>query len=121
MTSEPVYGLAEPSNGRAPAGWRLESSLGVEIAVPEGWSLNDYGCPMSAQPTVEHWKSDMRDCGRAEPPDKDVAVIYADGFDYDETGRCQAAQWSSAVHRRPSVWRVAGDWQPWQGSPQPSC
>lgn len=50
-------------------------------------SLNDYGCPMTAQPTVEHWQSDERDCGRVEPADKDVAVIYEDGFDYDARDR----------------------------------
>lgn len=86
-TPDPVYGVPEPSNGKAPAGWRLESSHGVEIAVPASWSLNDYGCPMTSRPTVEHWKSDARDCGRAEPPEKDVAVIYDDGFDYDERDR----------------------------------
>jgi hypothetical protein len=87
VTSAPAYGVPEPSDGRAPAGWRLESSLGVKIAVPASWSRNDYGCAMSAQPTVEHWRSDERDCGRVEPPDKDVAVIYVDGYDYDVRDR----------------------------------
>jgi hypothetical protein len=86
-TPAPVRGLTEPSDGTAPAGWRLESSLGVEVVVPATWSVNDYGCPMSGRPTIEHWKSDERDCGRGEPRTMDVAVIYEDGFGYDERDR----------------------------------
>jgi hypothetical protein len=61
--------------GEPPAGWRLESSLGVEILVPQAWVVNDVGCGMTGEPTVVRGQSTVTACFYREPPTKEMAVI----------------------------------------------
>jgi hypothetical protein len=67
-----------PTSGQgiAPAGWRVESSVGGEVAVPSDWVLDDYGCGMTAASTVV--RSGLMSpaaCFTSEPPGKQVASI----------------------------------------------
>lgn len=55
--------------------WRLESSLGVEIAVPADWETNDLGCQMSDKPTVVRGAGVVLLCLSNEPASKEVAEI----------------------------------------------
>ncbi|KYG08177.1 hypothetical protein BE21_02035, partial [Sorangium cellulosum] len=62
----------------AAAGWRFESSLGVQIEVPADWAVNDYGCNMSDRPTVVRAQVYQLGCLTPEKPTKQVAQIGAD-------------------------------------------
>lgn len=67
-----------PTSGQsmAPVGWRVESSVGVEVATPSTWVLDDYGCQMTAAPTVlRNELSSALLCATAEPPRKQIASI----------------------------------------------
>jgi hypothetical protein len=71
------------ASGAAPqpavvADWRLESSLGVQIAVPAHWAINDYGCGMSDKPTVVRGQGVQHLCLTPEKPTKEVAEIGID-------------------------------------------
>jgi hypothetical protein len=56
-------------------GQMLISSLGLEIAVPSGWDLNNYGCGMSDRPSVVRYRGVEPLCLTPEPPTKDLAII----------------------------------------------
>jgi hypothetical protein len=56
-------------------GWRWESSLGMEVQVPDTWTVNDFGCGMSDKPTIERGNVNRRACAGYEPPTKEVAFI----------------------------------------------
>ncbi len=45
-------GPSAPSGRTAPAGWRIESSLGLEIEVPADWAVNDIRCNQTSAPSV---------------------------------------------------------------------
>jgi hypothetical protein len=62
-------------DGAPPAGWRLESSLGVEILVPQAWGVNDIGCGMTGKPTVVRGQGVVMACLTPESPTKEVAII----------------------------------------------
>jgi hypothetical protein len=66
---------ASASHGHVPAGWRLESSVGVQIAVPGDWTINDYGCGMTDRPTVVRGGDSRPMCYTPEPPTKQIADI----------------------------------------------
>ncbi|WP_437498574.1 hypothetical protein [Sorangium sp. So ce1099] len=83
VASPPV---ASPAPSATPppagaAGWRIESSLGVQIEVPAGWAVNDYGCNMSQGPTVVRAQGAQRTCLTRETPAKQVAIIGPDAPD----------------------------------------
>ncbi|MGK3987713.1 hypothetical protein WME99_32025 [Sorangium sp. So ce136] len=79
-SSAPSATSATPPPAGA-AGWRIESSLGVQIEVPAGWAVNDYGCNMSQGPTVVRAQGMQRLCLTAETPEKQVAIIGPDAPD----------------------------------------
>lgn len=60
-----------------PPGWRVESSLGVELAVPGDWTVNDYGCGQTAASTVVRAPGVVPLCYTPEPASKQVAIIAA--------------------------------------------
>lgn len=62
----------------APSGWRWESSLGVEIAVPRDWLVNDYGCGATAASSVVRGQGVVTACLSPEPRTKQVAIIAGD-------------------------------------------
>jgi len=70
--------IPDPS-GRTPTpGWRLESSLGLEIEVPEQWGVNDgISCQGTDHPTVIRGVGMVDTCARDEPPVKPVAELMA--------------------------------------------
>src|SRR5688572_24208958 len=41
-----------PPGNTTEAQWRVESSLGAQAEVPADWGTNDFGCGMTAAPTV---------------------------------------------------------------------
>jgi len=59
----------------ATAQWRVESSLGAEAEIPAGWGTNDFGCNMTAAPTVVRGQGSGRLCLTPEPPAKEVAIF----------------------------------------------
>src|SRR6266545_946414 len=73
----PLVSPAAPrrSSVPAPPGWRLESSLGVELTVPAGWETNDFGCGMTAKPSVVRGRGAETQCLTPEPLSKELAVI----------------------------------------------
>jgi hypothetical protein len=60
------------------AGWRVESSMGVQIGVPSHWAINDYGCGMTDGPTVVRGQGAQRLCLTPEKSTKEVAEIGID-------------------------------------------
>ncbi|WP_437898080.1 hypothetical protein [Sorangium sp. So ce124] len=67
-----------PPPPAAPAAWRQESSLGVQISVPAHWAVNDYGCGLSDRPTAVRGQGAQRQCLTPEKPTKEVAEIGLD-------------------------------------------
>ncbi len=64
------------SQGTVPAGWRVESSIGLEVAVPADWVLDNYGCGMTGASTVvRHGLESPLLCSSPEPPGKEIAAI----------------------------------------------
>lgn len=63
----------------APAGYRLESSLGVQIAVPADWQTNDFGCTGDARPSVVRAPGLVPLCLRPIPATKEFAIISVPG------------------------------------------
>lgn len=74
----PAGAIAETGATPAP-GWRLESSLGLQISVPAHWAVNDYGCNMSQQPTVVRGQGAQMSCLTPETPEKQLAWLGKDG------------------------------------------
>jgi hypothetical protein len=75
-SASPSPSPAQASQGTVPAGWRVESSVGVEVAVPADWVVNDYGCGMTGRSTiVRHGGESPLACLTPEPPTKQVAQI----------------------------------------------
>jgi hypothetical protein len=72
--------IGHPADGGAPAGWVWYSSLGMEIAVPGDWVINDAGCHQSSRPSVVLGLRLYPGCYTPEPPDKRIALI-SDGPD----------------------------------------
>jgi hypothetical protein len=79
---------AAPALPPAPPGWRWESSLGVEMAVPGDWLVNDYGCGESAASTVVRGGGGgfALACFPIEPRTKQVAIIADDHQELDFPG-----------------------------------
>jgi hypothetical protein len=72
----PPEPLASPSQGTVPAGWRVHSAGGVEVAVPADWAINDYGCGMTSRPTYALGGGNELFCHTPEPPDKQIANLW---------------------------------------------
>jgi hypothetical protein len=70
-------------NFTAPPGWVPRSSLGLQIAVPQDWTLNDFGCHQSAAPSFVNSIGGLL-CFTPEPPTKQIALISG-GPDGDYT------------------------------------
>ena len=56
-------------------GWRWESSLGVEVAVPADWKINDTDCNQTDAPSVVRSQGTVLSCLTAEPPTKQIIEI----------------------------------------------
>lgn len=59
-------------------GWRWESSVGLEVAVPASWSVNDTGCAQTDAPTVVRAQGFRTACLTPEPATKEIVEIFAD-------------------------------------------
>lgn len=70
-------GTGPAAGGDAPEGWVWYSSLGMEIAVPADWVVNDTGCNQSDRPTVARGRGAETQCLTPEPPTKRIAEISA--------------------------------------------
>jgi hypothetical protein len=70
-------GPAGVNPGGLPQDWVWVSSLGLEIGVPGGWAVNDYGCHMTNRPSVVRGRGAEEDCYTPEPATKQVAIIAA--------------------------------------------
>ena len=67
--------VAHPPGPLAPAGQRLESSLGMQIYVPDTWRVNDTGCGQDDQPSVNRGSGAVRMCLTPTPIHKQWATI----------------------------------------------
>jgi hypothetical protein len=56
-------------------GWRWESSLGVEVAVPDDWAINDTDCDQTNAPSVVRSQGLVVNCFTPEPPTKQIVEI----------------------------------------------
>jgi hypothetical protein len=63
-----------------PAGYRIESSLGLQIAVPDAWQTNDFGCGQDARPTVVRGQGIAPGCLTPTPDAKEFALIETSAF-----------------------------------------
>lgn len=68
----------------APAKWRVEGTAGAEIKVPAGWRTNDYGCGMTAAPSVVRARGAELLCATPESPRKELAIL--DGQEEEPEG-----------------------------------
>jgi hypothetical protein len=78
--SPTASGEMPAARGQTPAlphDWVWYSSLGLQIAVPGGWEVNNYGCNMTDRPSVVRAQGMTRSCHTPEPTTKNVAVIGA--------------------------------------------
>jgi len=66
---------AVPNGRTAAPGWRLESSLGMEIEVPDDWATNDIRCNQTGAPSVVRGQNVEPACLTPEPVTKSVAEI----------------------------------------------
>jgi len=66
----PAVNVAQPQ-----AGWRWESSLGAQIAVPQDWAVNDFGCRNTARSSVVRAPGAQPQCVGQEYPEKESAYI----------------------------------------------
>lgn len=60
---------------QAPPGLQTVSSRGIEIAVPEAWSINDTDCGQTSAPSVVRGRLLGFSCFTPEPHDKTIAEI----------------------------------------------
>jgi hypothetical protein len=67
---------AGASQGMVPAGWRVRSAAGVEVAVPADWAVNDYGCGMTDRPSYVLNEGSPSLCSTDEPPNKQFAQLW---------------------------------------------
>jgi len=56
-------------------GWRWESSLGIELAVPDEWSVNDTDCNQTSAPTIVRAQGAVDACLTLEAPTKQIVEI----------------------------------------------
>jgi hypothetical protein len=68
-----------PIGPPAPAGMRMESSLGMQIYAPAAWQVNDTGCGQDDQPSVNRGHGPVAACMTATPPRKEWATISDTG------------------------------------------
>lgn len=61
-------------------GFRWESSLGVEVAVPADWTINDTDCNQTDAPSVVRGQGAVQDCLTAEPTTKQIIEIMSDAW-----------------------------------------
>src|SRR3954462_10781472 len=64
-----------PDPPPAAEGWRWESSLGIELAVPADWSVNDVGCLQTDAPTIVRGTGGGLDCFTPEALTKEIVLI----------------------------------------------
>lgn len=68
-----------PFDSEPPAdGWRWESSLGVQLAVPDDWKINDTDCLQTDAPSVVRAQGAVQDCFTPEPTTKQIVEIMSD-------------------------------------------
>jgi hypothetical protein len=56
-------------------GWRWESSLGIELAVPDEWGVNDTDCNQTSAPTIVRAQGAVNACLTQEPSTKEIVEI----------------------------------------------
>lgn len=56
-------------------GWRWESSLGIELAVPKDWKTNDTDCDQTDAPSVVRSQGLVWNCFTPEPVTKQIVEI----------------------------------------------
>ncbi len=82
-TSPSVLPSTDPPSA-PPDGWRWESSRGLQLAVPQEWTLDDFGCNMTGAATMVRAGGSLELCLTPEPPTKEVAMIDDFGGWVDE-------------------------------------
>lgn len=65
-----------PDRSPPAAGWRWESSRGVELAVPADWKINDTDCNQTDAPSIVRAQLATDDCLTPEPASKEIVEIF---------------------------------------------
>ncbi len=65
-----------PDRSPPAAGWRWESSHGLELAVPASWKINDTDCNQTDAPSIVRAQVATNDCFTPEPTSKEIVEIF---------------------------------------------
>jgi hypothetical protein len=65
-----------PDRSPPAAGWRWESSRGLELGVPASWRINDTDCNQTDAPSIVRAQVAVNDCLTPEPTSKEIVEIY---------------------------------------------
>jgi hypothetical protein len=66
----PIDAPEVPDRSPPAAGWRWESSHGLELAVPASWKINDTDCNQTDAPSIVRAQVATNDCLTPEPASK---------------------------------------------------
>ena len=65
-----------PDRSPPAAGWRWESSHGLELAVPASWKINDTDCNQTDAPSIVRAQGATDACLTPEPTSKEIVEIF---------------------------------------------
>jgi len=102
-TASPTSPPGPPTGGEAPAGWRWESSLGLQALVPDSWSVNDFGCNQTAAPTVVRALGAQDACLTPEPAGKELAIFDRPALPVTAEGLAELAGLDTGAPRTAST------------------
>ncbi|HZM75088.1 MAG TPA: hypothetical protein VFC19_05140 [Candidatus Limnocylindrales bacterium] len=99
--------------GTAAALWRVESSLGAQAEIPAGWGTNDFGCNMTAAPTVVRGQGSAHLCLTPEPPVKEVAIFGSGQLPQTPAGNATRVTINGVPAQRTSTTLDKGRYHGW--------
>jgi len=82
-TTAPMDPPQAPDRAPPAAGWRWESSRGLQLAVPASWKINDTDCNQTDAPSIVRAQVATNDCLTPEPTSKELVEIVG-GIDVEE-------------------------------------
>ena len=75
-TMAPTDPLGALDRSPPAAGWRWESSHGLELPVPDSWKINDTDCNQTDAPSIVRAQGAVNECLTPEPPSKEIVEIF---------------------------------------------
>jgi len=94
-------------------GWRVESSLSVQAEIPIHWAINDFGCNMTAAPTVVRGQGATRLCLTPEPPAKELAIFGSGDLPETPAGNPTSVTVNGVPAKRSSTTLDKGRYHGW--------